>query len=230
MEMKPLNIFQRCIRVWEQAHPYNAAQVLHLAGPADLAKITDAWNQVLATSGLGIARVVGRRFCYEPAPRQEVAVVDPTLGLDGFITREINRPFDVSSTMPFRPFVLSGGGAYHFGVIYQHWVADSVSLRMLLREWFCRLYDPAHVTAQPLHIPHGGFWRYFGPGRAGWSLPKGMVSLLRSTRQFSRARRIEKGAGAQHVEVSLHQLPDGMVDALLEVIHRRGAGGGVTCW
>jgi len=62
MEMKPLNIFQRCIRVWEEAHPYNAAQVLHLAGQADVAKITDAWNEVLSTSGLGTARVVGRRF------------------------------------------------------------------------------------------------------------------------------------------------------------------------
>ncbi len=222
MVMKPLNIFQRCIRVWEEAHPYNAAQVLQVAGEADVGKIAAAWNEVLLASGLGSARVVGRKFCYETAPRQEVAVVDAQLGLEGFITQEMNRPFgDKGAVIPFRPFVLPGAGAYHMGLMYRHWVADSISLRRLLREWFCRLCDPGAVRGEPLHVPTGGLWRYFGPGRSGWSWAKGALSVVRSTRQFSRVRRIEDVNNEQRVECSLHRLPDGMVEALLEVARRR---------
>ena len=227
MNMRPLNIFQRCIRVWEKTHPYNAAQILHVAGEADLARITAIWNDVLADSGLGTVRVQGRHFCYEPAPRQEVAVVSPELGLDGYITREINRPFGEPKrkpfiAMPFRPFIAPGNGAHHLGVVYQHWVADSVSMRMLLREWFCRLHDPRHAAGQPLHIPHGGFWRYFGPARARWNLLSGALAVISSMKQFKRVRRIETDPGAQDVACSLHRLPDGMIDDLLAVAHRRG--------
>ena len=115
MEMKPLNIFQRVMRVWEESHPYNAAQIMQLAGEADVPRLTATWNDALRATGLGAARVAGRKFCYEPAPPQEVAVVDSALGLDAFITREINRPFEnVGPTggrpdVPFRPFVLQGG-------------------------------------------------------------------------------------------------------------------------
>ncbi len=150
MEMRRLNIFQRCIRVWEEAHPYNAAQVLEIAGKADMGRIAEAWNGALAASGLGVARVEGARFCYEAAERQEVTMVDGELGLEGFITREINRPFDETAghgrrgraeMLPFRPFVVPMDGSHYMGAMYQHWVADSVSMRMLLREWFCRLHD-----------------------------------------------------------------------------------------
>lgn len=229
MEMKPLNIFQRCIRVWEEAHPYNAAQILEIEGAADVERMTVAWNETLGASGLGLARVVGRKFCYEKAPRQEVIVVDPALGLDGFITREMNRPFVEGPvrrdgecvTMPFRPFVLQGSGAHHMGVMYQHWVADSVSIRMLLREWFCRLHDPAKVTGKPLHVPEGGLWRYFGPKRCGWSFLQGAITTARATTQFRSARRLEGDDGAQPVACSVHRLPDGMIDVLLESARRR---------
>ncbi len=236
MEMKPLNIFQRCIRVWEESHPYNAAQVLEVAGEADVARISAAWNEVLAASGLGTARVDGRWFCYEEAPCQKVEVVGASpggMGLEGHLTRELNRPFSdegavpgrhgTLATMPFRPFVVPGNGAYHMGLIYQHWVADSMSLRMLVREWFCRLHDPGGVVGRPVHVPHRGLWRYFGPSRSGWNLVAGAISVLRSTTEFSRARRIDEGSGGQDVECTLHRLPDGMVDLLLAVARRRQA-------
>lgn len=226
MELRPLNIFQRVMRVWEGSHPYNAAQILHLQGPPDIARITMMWNEVLAASGLGDACIRGRRFCYQPAPRQDVAVVEGPL--DDFITRELNRPFvdakqprATCTSMPFRPFVRPGGDSHHLGVIYQHWVADSVSLRMLLREWFCRLHDPARVSAAPLQVPHGGFWRYFGPRRGTWNLLTGAISTVRSTLRFSRARRLADANDDQQVACSLHHLPDGMIDALLDAARRR---------
>src|SRR5437868_1201977 len=74
--LKPLNIFQRVMRIWEEAHPYNAAQIMHLAGEPDIDRITEAWNETLSVSGLGVVRIVGQKFGYEKAPRQEIAVVD----------------------------------------------------------------------------------------------------------------------------------------------------------
>lgn len=229
MELKPLNIFQRCIREWDQAHPYNAAQVLCLQGTPDLAAIRQTWNHTLAALGLGVARVIGRRFRYEAPPPQEVARVGADVGLEQFISREMNRPFEElaggagqgSATMPFRPFVAPGAGSYHLGLFYQHWVADSVAIRMLLREWFCRLLDPAHAGTHPLHVPQGGYWRYFGPRRGGWRLASGAAAVLSSMKQFRNARRIAEDSGPHHVACSRHQLPEGMVATLLEVARRR---------
>jgi len=243
MEIRPLNIFQRCMRMWDEAHPYNAAQVMQVAGAADVSRISAAWNQVLEAAGLGNVRVLGRRFAYETPPPQDVVVVHARQGhteaLAEFITRQMNLPFPdgpnaaetgrpaIGLTMPFRPFVLPANGTHYLGVVYQHWVADSVSLRMLMREWFCRLYDPGRLAARPLHLPHGGLWRYFGPGRSGWNLVGGALSVLRSATQFSHARRIDKASGSHQVACSLHHLPDGMVEALLAVGRRwrRGADG-----
>jgi hypothetical protein len=107
--------------------------------------------------------------------------------------------------------------------MYQHWVADSVSLRMLLREWFYRLHDPDRASASALRHPDGGFWRYFGPRRARWSLPAGLLATARSTAQFSRARRLEGEEGPHAVECSTHRLPDGLVEPLVAAARRRKA-------
>ena len=231
MENRPLNIFQRCIRIWEESHPYNAAQILHLAGPADLHLITRAWNQTLSAAGLGAVHVQGRHYRYEQAAPQTVETVAPARGLDAHITAEMNRPFgqvkrgEKFTGMPFRPFVLPGEGSYHLGIVYQHWVADSIAMRMLLREWFHRICDPHRATNKPLHVPHGGFWRYFGPARGNWSLAEGLWSVVEGMAEFARARRIDEDSGPQHVACSLHRLPDGMVDALRQnVRHRKTRG------
>jgi hypothetical protein len=176
-----------------------------------------------------VAHVHGKRFRYEKAPPQEIIVVDPARGLDAFITEQMNLPFGDApirrnapfSAVPFRPFVMVQGDTHYIGAMYQHWVADSISLRMLLREWFCRIHDPANVSAQPLHVPAGGLWRYFGPRRTGWSLTGGAVSLLRSTVQFKGARRMETNPGEQQVACSLHRLPDGMIEKLHAVARAR---------
>jgi hypothetical protein len=232
--MKPLNIFQRCVRVWERTHPYNAVQMMRVRGEAEVERIAAAWNEVLGASGLGIARVVGRRFCYERAPRQEVAVVNEDRGgLEAYITAEMNRPFrnekrdEGECSMPFRPFVAAGcrereGEETHYlGMAYQHWVADSVSMRMLLREWFCRLHDPDRVSGKPLEVPSGGYWRYFGPGRAGWHPVEGAMSIVHSMGDFARARRLEEHGKAHAVECSIHRLPEGMIELLRKAARGR---------
>ena len=59
---------------------------------------------------------------------------------------------------PFRPFVLDNGdGSYYVGVIYHHWVADSVSIRTVLREWFVRVHDPQRASRVPARLASTGY-------------------------------------------------------------------------
>src|SRR5205085_406189 len=46
------NAFQRIMRLWDTLHPYNAAQVMKLAGAPDVERLRDAWARTLATLGL----------------------------------------------------------------------------------------------------------------------------------------------------------------------------------
>src|SRR5687767_8930403 len=61
----PLHVFQRLLLQWDDLHPYNAGQVLKIAGPADTARLTDAWEHTLANLGLGRVRRNGRHFHHQ---------------------------------------------------------------------------------------------------------------------------------------------------------------------
>ncbi|MGH7214372.1 MAG: hypothetical protein ACREIT_06385, partial [Tepidisphaeraceae bacterium] len=160
-----------------------------------------------------------------------VRPLDATIGLDAFISEELNRPFDAPGTgadgvFPFRPFVLDdpAGDSHFVGVVYQHWIADSVSIRLLLREWFVNRYDPRQARLRPVNLPRGGYWRFFGPHKAGWRLGEGFLSSVRWSSRFKRVRRIERQDAFSdfRVKFSLHAVPDGWIDRLHAAT--RGAG------
>ena len=94
-----------------------------------------------------------------------------------------------------RPFIIEEAGSFHMGVVYQHWLADSASIRMLLREWFVRVYDPAAACDAPAVIPRGGYWAHFGPTRARWRLGEQLLTLLRSASRFRRVRKLRTRFG-----------------------------------
>jgi hypothetical protein len=230
----PLNIFQRCMRIWEESHPYNAAQIMHVAGDTHPELVQAAWNAAVAAAGLGEAKVSRGKYSFEPAAPQMLTVIESQgdAALEQLITTELNRPFGRSGrgddlTMPFRPFLVrrpaseSLPASQYLGVIYQHWVADSVAIRLVMREWFCRLFDPAAVSTGPLEHAAGGFWRYFGPAQTGWHLGEGLAGLLEGLAEFSSARRLTCDPGLQRVECSVHRLPDGTVERLLHAARAR---------
>ncbi len=224
-----LNVFQRVMRLWDEVHPYNAAQVLHLEGTADPDRLNRAWQEALAALGLGRIHINGDRFRHEPARNGTAApalrVVENDVGFADFISDEMNRRFDPPGPSgfctPFRPFIYVSNGSYHAGVIYHHWVADSASIRMLLREWFLRIYDPARVRTTPLRTPAGGYWHFFGPSRSGWELDDGILSTLRSTTRLCNARRIPTDGGGYHVRYSSRPVPDGLIDELRDAARRQ---------
>lgn len=222
MTAAKFNIFQRLVRQWDELHPYNAVQAMKLAGPADVDALRATWDEALNTLGLGKVHVNGRGYRHEclngEAHLHTVRRLPPETSLEDFISEELNRPFGESDTFPFRPFLIEGPDFYWAGVVYQHWVADSASIRLLLREWFVRLYDPAAASHKPLRIADAGYWRLFGPEPARWQLGEGILSSVRWTSRFRRVRRIEGARfGKLAVRFTLHQTPPGAITRLREV-------------
>jgi hypothetical protein len=220
MQFVPYNAFQKVMRLWDEVHPYNAAQIMKLEGAADYARINQQWRQTLST--LGIGRIVMNGTCYahcawngEPG-QKFIDVAQPTCGLEDYLTTEINRPFVGPEYCPFRSFVLQENDAHYVGVIYHHWPADSGSIKTVLREWFRSMYDPAQRRRTPLTVPEKGYWHFFGPHRAGWVLSDGVFSLLRHRTRFSRVRQCPiRDDDDFTVHISVHPQPDGMAERLL---------------
>ena len=224
----PLNVFQRLLLQWDGLHPYNAGQIMKIAGRADAGRLSRAWEETLAELGLGRVRRSGRQFRHEALngemERYPVRLLPAGTDLCSFVSDELNRPFDNEAEPPFRPFVLEEGGHHYAGVIYHHWVADSVSIRVLLREWFYRIYAPERARRRPLKHASDGYWSIFGPSRTDWGIGGGLLLSARWSSRNRRVARIEHpGCTDFNVRFSLHRLPGGVLEPLLAFARRNGA-------
>ncbi|MDQ3440695.1 MAG: hypothetical protein M3478_10140 [Planctomycetota bacterium] len=216
-----LNIFQRLVRQWDAIHPYNAAQAIRLPGAPNVAAIRDAWHDALATLGLGRAHVRRDTFHFEhlngQMPRDIVRHITGQT-LDGFLSCELNHRFDDDRVCPFRPFVLDDGDGYYLGLVYHHWVADGVSIRELLRQWFLRWHAPDRVRREPLKLSKDGYWSLFGPGLGRWRLGGELINGVRWTRRIRRVRRMSADRASEFAQaVTIRRFDDGLVDCLRDV-------------
>ena len=222
-----LNLFQRLARRWDSVHPYNAAQVMRIASRVDADKAGQAWAEALRTLGLGRVYVAeDLKFRHEALNgefvRYPLAVLADGACVAGHLTQELNRPFDKDDEPPFRPFLSSDRDGTHLGVVYQHWIADSVSIRAVLREWFVRLFDPGAAREVPVRHPHDGYWKLFGK-RGNWRMDATVLANFRSHMRHRRVRKvISRGPQDYPVRVSLHELSDGLPARLREVARADG--------
>jgi hypothetical protein len=223
-----LNLFQRLVRQWDEIHPYNAAQAIRVQGRPDVPAIRAAWHAAIDALGLGRAHVARDRFYFEHLNGQmppDIVRHVTSESLEDFLSRELNRRFDDADVCPFRPFVLDdGNGDDHFvGVVYHHWIADGVSIRALLRQWFLHWHDPDRAAREPVKLATDGYWSLFGPNAGRWRVTDGVLSGLRWTSRFRRVRRMSRDhAEALAQAVSIRRAEDGVVDCLRDVA--RGAG------
>jgi len=108
------------MRQWTTLAPYNAGHMMRVSGTPSLERWREAFTAVLNTLGLT-----------EPIP-----IGLSTVALDQKIIQELNCPF-VPGTLPLRAFVVvDEPESYVVGVIYDHWFADSPSLRALMQRVF----------------------------------------------------------------------------------------------
>jgi hypothetical protein len=209
------------------AHPYNAAQILKIQGSADPAALHMAWHDTLNSLGLGRVRFEGHGFHYECLNGEMslygIRVVRPGISLEDHISEQLNRRFDNPAEPPFRPFVLFEKGFYYLGVVYHHWVADSVSIRTVLREWFVRLFDPARATHKPVHLPDRGYSRFFEMLNGVSAIGHGVLTAARWASALRRARRIEYYCGTDlTVRFAIRSVPDGWIDTFHAAARKLG--------
>jgi len=115
-----VNDFQQLMRQWTALAPYNAGHIMRVSGAPDHERWRAAFTAVLRTLELT-----------EPIP-----IELSTLALDQKIIHELNSPF-VPGALPLRAFVMADQReSYLVGVIYDHWFADSPSLRALMQRVF----------------------------------------------------------------------------------------------
>lgn len=223
----PLNIFQRLARDWEAVHPYNAAQVLALPRAVDAHDAERAWSETLVAAGVGRVQVNERSFQHVvmngELSRYPVRAVGAETSLQDHVSAELNRPFDDDAEPPFRPFLIPATAAtpQYFGVVYQHWIADSAAIRMLLGEWFARLYDPARARGAALVHPDRGYLGLFGLGGGDMTAIDTIFSVMRRHNRLRRARKVQAhGARDYPVRVLLRTAPEGLIDRLVESARR----------
>jgi hypothetical protein len=138
-----LNAFQRVMLQWSELYPYNAAHTYRLAGPLCLQSLRQAIRDAFDHNGLGVAEIdpngVWYRHESDDSPHlPEVELVAgeelPEDRLAAQIARELNRPFARPRCRPFRFSVVDAGPASHYvSLTYDHWAADSVGARLVMR-------------------------------------------------------------------------------------------------
>lgn len=128
-----LNDFQQLMRRWAALGPYNAGHVMRVTGVAD----TNRWRNAI----VDVLREIG------VAGLEDLSVTISSAELDKKIADELNTPFPVGSC-PLRAFAIAHGSEdYFFGVIFDHWFADSASMRLLMHRFFVSYQDTggAHI-------------------------------------------------------------------------------------
>lgn len=203
--MLPQNAFQGLMRRWTSLGPYNALHLLQVEGRVEL----DRWRDAVATaiSPLGI--------------KPPAAIVTTYDDLTKGITVELNKPFEAAE-QPLRFFVIQvRDGDYYFGVTFDHWIADSHSIRLLMQRIFSNLKGQGAAPELPAMRPSTtSFEELFGPAR----LPAGLYECLRSYLRHRRARPfaihepLNFSVGFQH-----RQLPDGLIDRIRQFGEKSGA-------
>jgi hypothetical protein len=220
-----LNAFQQVMRQWDALHPYNAVQAARIAGEPDVQRLQDAWRTTLKSMGIGRVVVRGDSYAHTTCPENDLATALHLPGqgasLESLLTGAMNEPMGSGEECPFHPFVLRETDSCIIGVGYHHWVADSYSIRWLMREWLTRSRGIDMPATPAIIAPHGP-WHYFGPRRGEWDLGEGLLAVLRRRSRFARARRLRDGADDGAVAVSVHALPPGAAPALGHVAHLHG--------
>jgi NRPS condensation-like uncharacterized protein len=133
---------------WSELHPYNAVHAYRIAGPLAAARLQDAIRQTNCDLGIGIVELAadGSAYRYETDASPPLEVLDgggaPQSVLEAEIERELNRPFDRPRCRPLRFSAISAGAGSHYVCVgYDHWVADSVASRLILRHVLDRYLD-----------------------------------------------------------------------------------------
>lgn len=220
----PLNAFQRVLRHWEEAHPYNAAQVMEVRRETNVVAASAAWDRSLADLGLGRVEMGRGAYHYASPRRTTLKLLDASTPLAAHLSAELNRPFSDPTEPPFRPFLLPDptAGTWHLGVVYQHWVADSVAVRRLLRRWLLHTFAPARLDPTASLHATDGYLALAGFAPGAETPGQTLLTLIRRHLRYRRVRKVKPvGSDDCRVAVLIGQA-DGVVNQLVAAAHATG--------
>lgn len=227
-----LNAFQKVMLHWSELHPYNAAHVYKIAGPLRLEALTEALDEAYRFNGIGAVEIEddGVRYHHEPDDVPEIPVFqggeDPEGVLAAQLTRELNRPFDRPRCQPLRYSVIDAGPSAHYvAATYDHWVADSIAARLVLRHVlgpYCGLSVPENRV--PLDLYPGtyrdAFSHQLGGSRVAAAAARAVGQWLKSG---SCAHVAYTSAGQMAVQCEFRRLGAEKVARLREFARGHGA-------
>ena len=226
-----LNPFQQVMALWEEAEPYNAGAVFQLRGRANFEALQGAIQESCQEAGLGKLLLDRKRRSYEYKPIETIRLeaiqsgdrVLDTLG--AFLTEQVKLPFPLSPHHPVKWFVIDDlRSESHFLVlVWRHFIADGVSIRLLLRRVFARYFGTASApprTSLRMHPPDYGEVMKSHYRRLGY-----IRTLARACRLYGRLRyvyrlpeSIDRGAGSR---VLLFDTPQHFLLRLTAACRRR---------
>jgi len=198
-----VNDFQQLMRQWTALTPYNAGHVIRVSGAPDLERWRAAFTAVLKTLGL----------------TEPLLIELSTLALDQKIVEELNCPF-VPGRLPLRAFVIADQrDSYLVGVIYDHWFADSPSLRAFMQRVFVH-YSGNGENLPPLRVA-GDNDDALERSRFGF---RALISCVRDYLRHRRACRIHLRDPLDFGTGFLSRcFPDGAIDDIRAFAKKHGA-------
>ncbi len=143
-----LNALQVLMRRWSRFGPYVAGQVLRFRGTPHRRRWEDAATAIVSESGFGPPHFTRQDHAVQFAPPSRIAFESVTGPLTDYLNRELNLSFQ-DHELPLRFFLrLGDDDSYEMGLIYNHWLADSLAIRELL----LRISDRYRETEFPATI------------------------------------------------------------------------------
>lgn len=188
-----LSDFQWLMRDWAALGPYHALDAMQLDGAGDRAAWQDKVASMLSAHGFA-----------PDAPLREYAHLDTAVAV------EMNERF-ASTAQPFRFFIVPDHGSHWLGLVWNHWVADSVTIRELMHRLHAAWFG---ATLPPL--------RHARPPRAG--LLTTLATAWRHRRLHRRAYRIPVADPLDlRVGTCTRSLADDLLPKLLAHSRKHGA-------
>jgi hypothetical protein len=176
---------------------------------------------------LGRVRVEGRRVHHESLngelKRYPVRVLPAGADLREYLSGELNRPFPDPIEPPFRPFLSAEDGCTQLGVVYRHWVADSVSIRLVLREWCRQLADAGPHGRPAVQRSTPAYWDLFGSRCGSIHVEQTLLDLWRAHQRFRTCLKVQSTNSHDYaVKVTLRAAPNGLIGAVKTYAKKQG--------
>ncbi len=190
------------MRRWAELGPYNAGHVMRVTGAADL----ERWRAAITA----VLRQMGAGDC------ENVLIAAGFQDLEATIATELNTPFAARSC-PLRAFIIPGGNETHFlGVMFDHWFADSYSMRLLMQRFFVSYQRPnGGAELPPIQFANTEANEAFGKHKNAFSGIAALSACIRSYQRHRRAHRVKLSNPLDfRTDFLLIDLPDGLIDRL----------------